>query len=72
MAAPVPQHLMKSPVYYFPTKVGTTLEYEDAGSTRTLVVTGVSDRGGAKLVSVGRLAGDQSVGHVMTMAVTCP
>lgn len=69
-AAPVPQHLMKSPVYYFPTKVGTTLEYEDAGSTRTLVITGVSDRGGAKHVAVGRLAGDRSVSHAMTMAVT--
>ena len=69
-AAPVPQHLMRPPVYYFPTKVGTKLEYEEPSRQLTLVVTGVSDRGGAKLVTVGRVAGDESVSHVMTMAVT--
>jgi hypothetical protein len=69
-AAPVPQHLMRPAVYYFPIKVGTKLEYEDAGVARTLVVTGVSDRGGAKVVTVGRVASDDSVSHAMTMAVT--
>jgi hypothetical protein len=71
-AAPVPQHLMKQPVYYFPTKLGAKLTYAEPGSEteRTLVVTAVSDRGGAKVVSVGRLNHDDTVTPQMTMAVT--
>jgi hypothetical protein len=62
---------MKPPVYYFPTKVGTKLEYEDeAKLTRTLVVTAVAERGGAKIVSLGRIASDESVSPHSTLAVT--
>ena len=69
-AAPVPQHLMKSPTYYFPTKVGTKLEYEEPGRQLTMIVTAVADRGGAKVVSVGRLGNDDSVSPLMTLCVT--
>ena len=37
-AAPVPQHLMKPPTYYFPTKVGTKLEYEEPSRQLTMVL----------------------------------
>ena len=72
VAAPVPEHLMKQPVYYFPTKIGTKLVYAEPGSEteRTLVVTAVSERAGAKVVSVARLNHDDSVTPQMTMAVT--
>ena len=71
LAAPVPHHLMKPPVYYFPTKVGTKLEYKDDSSgERTLVVTHVADRGGAKVVTLGRELRDGSTAHHATMAVT--
>jgi hypothetical protein len=69
-AAPVPQHLMKPPTYYFPTKVGTKLEYEEPGRQLTMVVTAVADRGGAKVVTVGRLGNDNTVSPLMTMCVT--
>jgi hypothetical protein len=69
-AAPVPQHLMKPPVYYFPTKAGTKLEYEEPGRALTMIVTAVEDRAGAKVVSVGRVGRDESVSPLMTMAVT--
>ena len=72
-AAPVPQHLMKPPVYYFPTKVGAKLVYEEPGSEteRILVVTAVADRGGAKIVTVGRFqAQGEIVWPYSTMAVT--
>jgi hypothetical protein len=69
-AAPVPQHLLKPPVYYFPTKVGTKLEYEEPSRQLTMVVTAVAERGGAKVVSVGRVASDESVTPLMTVAVT--
>jgi hypothetical protein len=70
-AAPVPQHLMKQPVYYFPTKVGTKLVYEELDSdiVRPLVVMAVEDHDGVKVVSVGRVAQDQSVSPCMTMTV---
>jgi len=70
-AAPVPQHLMKKPpVYYFPTKVGTKLEYEEPSRKLTMLVTAVSERGGAKIVTVGQVAADESVKPLMTMTVT--
>lgn len=70
-AAPVPHHLMKKPpVYYFPTKVGTKLEYEEPGRNLTMLVTAVSDRGGAKIVSVGQVHTDESVTPLMAVAVT--
>lgn len=71
-ATPVPQHLMKQPVYYFPTKVGAKLTYGEPESEieRVVIVTAVADRGGAKIVSVGRVAHDESVTPHMTMAVT--
>ncbi len=69
-AAPVPAHLQKPPVYYFPTKVGTKLEYEEPGRHLIMVVTAVKERGGAKIVSVGRVERDESVSPLMTMAVT--
>lgn len=72
-AAPVPQHVMKQqPVYYFPTRTGTKLEYREpeSGSERTLVVTAVADRGGAKVVSLGRASSDGSVSQHATFAVT--
>jgi hypothetical protein len=70
-AAPVPQHLMKHPpVYYFPTKVGTLLEYEEPGRNLTMLVTAVADRGGAKVVSVGQVHIDESVTPLMKVAVT--
>jgi hypothetical protein len=63
---------MKPQTYYFPTKVGAKLTYGQPGSdtTRTLVVTAVADRGGAKIVSVGHLQSDERVPPYMTMAVT--
>jgi hypothetical protein len=57
-------------VYYFPTKVGTKLEYEEPGRQLTMLVTAVADRGGAKVVSVGRLGADERVTPLMTVAVT--
>jgi hypothetical protein len=69
-AAPVPQHLMKQPTYYFPTKVGTKLEYEEPGRQLTMIVTAVADRDGAKVVSVGRLGNGDSVSPLMTMCVS--
>lgn len=69
-AAPVPSHLGRPPVYYFPTTVGAKLEYEEPGRQITMIVTDVRDQGGAKVVSVGRLAPDDSVTPLMTMAVT--
>lgn len=70
-AAPVPQHLMKTPpVYYFPTKVGTRLEYEEPGRHLTMVVAAVSEQAGAKLITVGRVHDDESVTPLMKVAVT--
>jgi hypothetical protein len=70
LAAPVPAHLGRPPVYYFPTTVGTKLEYEEPGRQLTMIVTGVREQGGARVVSVGRVAPDDSVTPLMTMAVT--
>jgi hypothetical protein len=61
---------MKQPTYYFPTKVGAKLEYEEPGRQLTMVVTAVADRGGAKVVSVGRLGNDGSVSPLMTVCAT--
>ena len=68
-AAPVPTHLMKPPVYYFPTKVGAKLEYEEPGRHLTMIVTAVTERGGAKVVTVGRVERDETVTPLMTMAM---
>jgi DUF3108-like len=69
-AAPVPQQAKKPPTFYFPTKVGTKLEYEEPSRFLTMVVTSVADRAGTKLVSVGRVEKDDSVSPLMTMCVT--
>jgi len=52
-AAPVPKHLMKKPVYYYPTTVGATWVYNDL----TLVVDQVEDAKGAKVVTVVSVTG---------------
>jgi hypothetical protein len=51
-AAPVPTHLRKPPVYYYPTTVGTTWVYEDPNGEETLTITKVEDVDGGKLVTV--------------------
>ncbi|QJW97110.1 TapB family protein [Frigoriglobus tundricola] len=51
-AAPVPKHLMKQPVYYFPTTVGAKRVYEGNGREQVLVVSKVEDNKGAKVVTV--------------------
>src|SRR5215213_2229539 len=69
-AAPVPQHAKKPPTYYFPTRVGTKLEYEEPSRLLTMTVTAVADRAGTKVVSVGRVEKDDSVSPLMTMCAT--
>jgi hypothetical protein len=69
-AAPIPQQAKKPPTFYFPTKVGTKLEYEEPNRQLTMVVTAVADRAGTKVVSVGRVGKDSSVSPLMTMCVT--
>lgn len=51
-AAPVPKHLMKGPVYYYPTSVGTTWVYENQDGEETLTITKVEDADGAKVVTI--------------------
>lgn len=58
-AAPVPKHLMKGPVYYYPTTPGTKWVYRGGGEDFTLVVTKVEDRKAAKVVSVELVVGDR-------------
>jgi hypothetical protein len=55
-AAPVPKHLMKEPVYYYPTTVGAKWAYED---DLVRVVSKVEERDGIKVVTVERGDGDQ-------------
>lgn len=58
-AAPVPKHLMKGPVYYYPTTPGAKWVYHGGGQDFTLVVSKVEDRKGAKVVSVDLVDGNQ-------------
>jgi hypothetical protein len=69
-AAPVPPAPKTPPTYYFPTKVGTKLEYEEPSRQLTMVVTAVADRAGTKVVSVGRVGKDETISPLMTMCVT--
>jgi hypothetical protein len=55
-AAPVPKHLMKDPVYYYPIRVGATWVYEDPnGSEETLTISKVELADGARVVTVDRV-----------------
>ncbi len=57
--APVPAHLMpKDPPLAYPTRVGTTWVYDHSGADRTVVVSRVEDRDGAKLVTTEFVGGD--------------
>lgn len=53
-AAPVPKHLMKAPVCYFPTTPGAKWVYDEAGSESVFVASAVEERKGTKVVTVER------------------
>jgi hypothetical protein len=54
-AAPVPTHLRKPLVYYYPTTVGTTWVYEDPDGEETLTITKVEDVEEGKVVTVEKV-----------------
>jgi len=63
-AAPVPMHLFpKTPVYYYPTTVGTTWVYKDDDEEFTLVVSGAERTDDGVLVSVQRVTGGGQTDH---------
>jgi hypothetical protein len=60
-AAPVPKHLMKDPVYYFPLRVGTKWVYTDPEGEETLVISGIEVVDGSRIVTVERQGNGKAV-----------
>jgi hypothetical protein len=75
-AAPVPKHLMKEPVYYYPTQVRAKWVYQfhavgdPAGREVIEIVLAVEEQKGLKIVSLGSVVDGkpQSSGRVMAVS----
>ena len=69
-AAPVPKHLLKPPVYLFPTTIGTKWDYFDDAREWTETVTEVADKYEQKVVHLERRIKGLKTVTSMTVAVT--
>jgi hypothetical protein len=69
-AAPIPD-VVKEPVLYFPTTVGTKWTYQCSGTELVLTVTAVEAKAGAHVVSVGRV-GEAGVVYKDTKVAVSP